>query len=144
MNWDEIYLTEHFTLKEMCVTSHEGFVNIPSAQQIRCLENVCCQLEKLRSALGGRPLKISSGFRCEELNHHVGGAKNSFHTSGCAADIVCDDLNDACRKMATMARVCVDFDELFIEGNLNTERVWLHFAYAPYSPPLRKCGFISK
>lgn len=35
----------------------------------------------------GRPLKINSGFRCVKHNQTVGGAKNSQHLYGTAADI---------------------------------------------------------
>lgn len=34
------------------------------------------------------PIKINSGFRCLKHNASIGGAKNSFHTKGMAADIV--------------------------------------------------------
>jgi uncharacterized protein YcbK (DUF882 family) len=44
-------------------------------------------LEELRAALG-RPLAITSGFRCERHNAAVGGAKRSFHLIGCAVDIL--------------------------------------------------------
>jgi uncharacterized protein YcbK (DUF882 family) len=35
----------------------------------------------------GRPIKISSGFRCEDHNVSVGGATNSAHLTGDAVDI---------------------------------------------------------
>lgn len=34
------------------------------------------------------PIKINSGFRCLKHNVNIGGAKNSFHTKGMAADII--------------------------------------------------------
>lgn len=44
-------------------------------------------LEKIRATAGGRPITITSGFRC--ANHPVEAAKHSpgFHTKGLAADI---------------------------------------------------------
>jgi len=35
----------------------------------------------------GRPVIVSSGYRCKKLNDKVGGVKNSAHLTGCAADI---------------------------------------------------------
>lgn len=35
----------------------------------------------------GRPLKVNSGYRSPEHNEKVGGAKNSMHVLGQAADI---------------------------------------------------------
>lgn len=44
-------------------------------------------LEQLRVALGGRPLKIVSGYRDPAHNKKVGGATNSMHMHGLAADL---------------------------------------------------------
>ena len=37
----------------------------------------------------GKPLSITSGFRCNRHNKTVGGAEQSFHTLGMAADVSC-------------------------------------------------------
>lgn len=44
-------------------------------------------LEKLRAICGGRPLRIVSGYRDPAHNARVGGARNSRHMHGDAADI---------------------------------------------------------
>jgi hypothetical protein len=44
-------------------------------------------LEELRAALG-RPLVITSGYRCERHNAAVGGARRSLHLMGRAADML--------------------------------------------------------
>jgi uncharacterized protein YcbK (DUF882 family) len=49
-------------------------------------------LEDLRSEVNA-PLKIHSGYRCEAHNKAIGGAQNSTHTSGRAADISIKDLD---------------------------------------------------
>lgn len=43
-------------------------------------------LDPLREAWG-KPLTVTSGYRCQELNRIVGGAKTSHHLRGMAADI---------------------------------------------------------
>lgn len=43
-------------------------------------------LEALRQELGV-PFVINSGYRCPAHNKRVGGAQNSFHVQGLAADI---------------------------------------------------------
>ena len=58
-------------------------------------------LEDLR-AMVGLPLLVSSGYRCEAHNIAIGGAKNSSHTNGRAADLVCSDMDKlyaACEKI---------------------------------------------
>ena len=48
---------------------------------------VMWKLEALRHALGDRPITISSGFRSTSCNSRVGGATNSRHLYGDAADL---------------------------------------------------------
>ena len=44
-------------------------------------------LRDLRVAIGGKPITITSGCRCESHNKAVGGAPNSQHLYARAADI---------------------------------------------------------
>jgi len=49
------------------------------------------KLEKLRERIGA-PLHIASGYRCPKHNAAVGGAQNSQHPKGTAADITVKTL----------------------------------------------------
>jgi uncharacterized protein YcbK (DUF882 family) len=40
----------------------------------------------------GAKTTISSGFRCDEVNALIGGASNSAHKYGCAADFICPEF----------------------------------------------------
>lgn len=56
-------------------------------------------LERLRSARGGRPLSIVDGYRSPATNAAVGGASDSRHMHGDAADIPAGYCNvDQARK----------------------------------------------
>ena len=83
-------LSEHFTLEEMLrsdTASKKNIENRISAEEVNNLQKLCQKvLEPLRQHFG-KPIKINSGFRCKALNEAVGGAKNSYHTKGRAADI---------------------------------------------------------
>jgi len=46
-------------------------------------------LERLRADLGC-PLRITSGYRCPQHNREIGGAPDSLHQMGLAADIIAD------------------------------------------------------
>ncbi len=46
--------------------------------------------EKVRGFVGG-PVSINSGFRCFAHNRKVGGAENSQHLTGMAADLAVKD-----------------------------------------------------
>jgi zinc D-Ala-D-Ala carboxypeptidase len=94
----------HFTYSEMddgCGGS--GFDGGPlseSATRANALRTMW-QLEALRHALGDRPLSISSAFRSYPCNSAVGGASNSQHLYGTAADLT--GLHSLC-TMASRAR----------------------------------------
>lgn len=49
-------------------------------------------LQKIRDHFG-KPIRISSGYRCSQHNASVGGAKRSKHASGDAADIIVEDTS---------------------------------------------------
>ncbi|MGD9552230.1 MAG: YcbK family protein [Candidatus Caldatribacteriota bacterium] len=44
-------------------------------------------LEILRKRVGGKPIMVTSGYRCEQYNNKVGGVPGSYHLLGMAADI---------------------------------------------------------
>ena len=72
--WDEI---THFTAKEM---------ECPCCEVSITMHNLMAGLDLMRIILG-RPMDITSGYRCDRHNRHVGGVKKSFHPMGMAADI---------------------------------------------------------
>ena len=61
-----------------------GIKNLPNETVIAHLRLLCQKI--IQKALG--PIKISSGFRSEALNKLVGGADNSDHRLGYAADVI--------------------------------------------------------
>lgn len=124
-------LTEHFTLDEMTVTSHKSFDNIPSPAERYNLRLLCEYiLEPLRHFMDDQPMIINSGYRSEKLNHFVGGAKNSYHTRGLAADIHCKSCSEAL-KMCFYALVNkLPFAELILCKSASSGSYWVHVALA--------------
>lgn len=85
-------LTEHFTLSELLASqtaSEKRYTEqfTPPQEVINNLRNLCINvLEPLR-ALVGKPIIITSGYRCERVNGSVpGSATHSQHLDGMAAD----------------------------------------------------------
>ena len=62
--------------------------NLKALKEIIFNLKILCEncLEPLREKLG-KPLYISSGYRCKQLNTLIGGSKTSSHMVGQAADI---------------------------------------------------------
>lgn len=83
-------MMKYFSINELCrstTAQRKGIDNTPNLEQIENLTNLVNHvLDPLREAFG-KPIYVNSGFRCRELNKAVGGAKNSYHLRGMAADI---------------------------------------------------------
>lgn len=77
-------LTHHFALHEFACKDGTPY---PREWIEEWLRPLCCVLERLRTHFGSRPITIVSGYRTPEYNRKVGGAKNSQHLYGRAADI---------------------------------------------------------
>lgn len=136
----ETQLTPHFKLREFVTsTSHPDIYNVPAPLHVDNLTRVAQWLEVLRAEYNRRyddgtgAIRINSGYRSFNLNKAVGGAKDSNHLMGCAADVRCIGLEQALRYatilMDKFDEARCDFDEIGIERNLNI--YWLHFAVRP-------------
>jgi len=79
-------LSPHFTLDELTHTDHREIDNSPTQNEISNLQQLANFLEEVKTVLGGKPIMISSGFRCKALNDAVGSKDTSQHRTGFAAD----------------------------------------------------------
>jgi uncharacterized protein YcbK (DUF882 family) len=79
-------LSPHFTLDELTHTDHREIDNSPTQAEISNLQQLANFLEEVKTVLGGKPIMISSGFRCKALNDAVGSKDTSQHRTGFAAD----------------------------------------------------------
>ena len=67
-------LTAHFSLEELIASetaTRSGIDNTPPSELMPNLRALADGLEKVRAALGGRPIHINSGYRCPALNKAV-------------------------------------------------------------------------
>ena len=80
-------LSENFTLAELTHTDHRQFDNTPNEVEIQNLKRLAALLQKVKSAVGGKPVMVNSAFRSKQVNDAVGSKDSSQHRLGCAADI---------------------------------------------------------
>lgn len=85
-------LSEHFSYAEFACRDRCGYGQ-PHPRLVT-------RLERLRKALGGKPLRIASGLRCPPHNDAVGGATRSRHCSGEAADLHSGQVREAQARAA--------------------------------------------
>ena len=88
-------LTKNFTLEELTWSDTANRLHInntPSKEVVDKLKKLATDiLQPIRDTYGV-PIKISSGYRCSELNKKIGGVRNSQHVLGEAADLVVGDI----------------------------------------------------
>lgn len=78
-------ISRHFTLEELTRTS-SGLDNTPTPEALAMLEHLARKhLDVIRDRWG--PLGTTSVYRSPAVNSAVGGASNSAHLFGAAADI---------------------------------------------------------
>lgn len=122
-------LSPHFTLAEMTASAKakkHGIINEPSAAVVEALTALCVNvLEPLRAAVG-KPLVVSSGYRCARLNALVGGVGNSQHMTGEAVDLQVRGLH-AADLYEMVKKSGVPFDQCGLEGT--GRRAWVHISY---------------
>lgn len=80
-------LTQNFRLQEWASRGHMPTDPVVLANIAKCARN----LQVLRDVLGA-PITIISGWRSQQHNDDVGGAKHSQHLTGLAADIIVKDI----------------------------------------------------
>jgi hypothetical protein len=120
----------YFTIEELIKSStarRKGIPNLPNGEQkenlIALVDNVLDPLRKL----WGKPIIVTSGFRCAKLNRAVGGVAKSQHTKGQAADIrTVENTTMANKQLFDVAmRSGLPFDQLIDEYGYN----WIHISF---------------
>ena len=125
-------ISPNITLKEATYSDtaiRKGINNLPSDDQLQNMVQLAENIfEPLRKGLGNHTIRISSFFRCEELNSAIGGAKNSQHVLGQAMDI--DNANPSNREIFEYIKDNLLFDQLIMEfPDANMHPSWVHVSY---------------
>lgn len=119
--------TKYFTLEEMCrsnTASIKGIENLPSEEikeKLFYLMTHC--LDPIRE-IWGKPIIVNSGYRCPELNKAIGGAKNSQHLKGEAADITTGSKEGNRKLFLMIDRLDIDYDQMIDESDY----AWIHIS----------------
>jgi hypothetical protein len=117
-------MTPHFTLAELTCTDHRTLDNTPNAQELANLQRLAEFLETMKTALGGKPVMISSAFRSKAVNDAVGSRDTSQHRQGLAADFKVPGMTpDAVVRALISAKL--PFDQIIREYDS-----WTHISIA--------------
>ena len=119
-----------FALKEFVKSNTAARLGINNNPSEDVKKNIELLVEKILDPLRerfGKPIIVTSGYRCKELNKAVGGAAKSQHMSGEAADIrTVEDSKSANKELFNLIiELGLPFDQLINEHDYD----WVHVSY---------------
>ena len=123
-------LSRFFTLAELTHSDTavaEGINNQPGALEAANLQALCSAiLDPLRQAVAAA-IKVNSGYRGPVLNRRIGGAADSQHLRGQAADIQSGAVT-VLELFKTVIRLGLPFDQIIYEARNATSK-WVHVSH---------------
>ena len=108
------------------MAKQHDIANNPDTIHINNLIDLCKNTLEVIRDYYGKPIDISSGYRCLELNALVKGARNSQHVKGEAVDFTIRGLTDETVFKAVLElknQGKIDFDQIILEPS------WIHISY---------------
>lgn len=121
-------LSPHFTLAEFTFSQTAarcGIDNTPTPEVLKNLRRLAALLEEVRGVLGDVPIRVSSGYRCPELNRAVKGARRSAHMQGLAVDFTAPGFGTVLQVARAVVRSGIVFDQIIHEYGS-----WVHLGLA--------------
>lgn len=125
-------LTKNFHLNEFLksqTAERLGIQNLPTAAEIANIRAVAENiLQPIRDNYAVA-VRISSGFRCIELNRAIGSHDKSQHITGSAVDFEVDGVPNL--QVARFVEKKLDFDQLILEFHdpAIPDSGWVHVSY---------------
>ena len=120
----------NFTISELTHSDTAKQYGINNTPDLKATDNllrlIVKVLQPLRDKLG-KPMVITSGFRCAKLNTLVGGVANSQHTTGQAVDFVVNGM-DVHTLFEFVRNSGIMYDQLIEEHSKG--KTWVHISYA--------------
>jgi hypothetical protein len=120
-------ISKHISIKEATQSNTAirfGIKNNPNSIELEAMNLVANELFEPLREWYGKPIKINSFFRCEELNKKVGGSKTSGHVLGNSIDIDAGSIEEN-KKLFNYIKDNLMFDQLINEYNFS----WVHISY---------------
>ena len=97
--------------------------NMPDINSLDCmLDLIYYCLQPIREHFN-MPIIITSGYRCTEVNKIVGGARNSQHLKGQAADFIIKNRMPS-EIIQQILKTGIEFDQL-----INEYDKWVHISF---------------
>ena len=131
---------KYFSLSELTHSDTAvslGIDNTPTAAAVPLMvELIDRVLDPIREHWG-LPIRVTSGYRCPELNEEVGGVEESWHMYGCAADITALGNSEDRRRLRNVELMSL-IRAMYLTGKIaltecyaGPDYRYIHVAYSP-------------
>lgn len=125
-------ISEHLDLSELIRSEsakRNGIANMPTDEHIENLKLLAENIfEPVRTNFNV-PIRISSGYRSQELNKKIGGSLSSQHSKGQAIDIDMDGADVTNKQIFDFIKDNLHFDQLIYEFGDSNNPSWVHVSY---------------
>ena len=126
---------KYFTFDELTRSATAKRKGINNAPTYTIKQNLQALVEKVLDPLRekwGKPIVVTSGYRCPALNKAIGGATNSQHTKGEAVDIrtVSDTRDENMKLLKCLMNSGLVWDQVISEYvDAQGRPDWIHISY---------------
>lgn len=125
-------LSDNLSLAEAIKSAtalRKGIANKPTQSHLINLKEVANNIFQPCRKHFGKPLRVTSGYRSEELNKAIGGSSKSQHSKGEALDMQ-STKGYTNKELFMFIKDHLDFDQLIGEFPDNVgEFAWVHCSY---------------
>ena len=125
-------LSDNLSLAEATSSAtalRKGIANKPTQQHLLNLKEVALHIFQPCRNHFGKPLRVTSGYRSEELNKAIGGSSKSQHSKGEALDMQ-STKGYTNKELFMFIKDHLNFDQLIGEFPDNVgEYAWVHCSY---------------
>jgi len=119
-------LSKYFSLRELTfskLAQDHDIDNTPDDKTLETLKYTASQLDKVRELLG-KPVNVSSGYRCLQVNRRIGSKDTSQHLKAEAIDFKCELFGSPKKVFDAIKASDIQFDQLILEFNS-----WVHISF---------------
>ena len=119
-------LSKYFSLRELTfskISEDNDIDNTPTPDVLEKLKHTASRLDKVRELLN-KPVNISSGYRCMQVNRRIGSKDTSQHLKGEAIDFKCELYGNPKKVFDAIKASDIPFDQLILEFNS-----WVHISF---------------
>jgi len=124
-------LSDNLSLAEATYSAtalRKGIANEPSATHLIALKEIANNIFQPCRNHFGKPLRVTSGYRSEELNKIIGGSMKSQHSKGEALDMQ-STSGYTNRELFEYIKDHLRFDQLIWEFGDDENPDWVHCSY---------------